>query len=209
MRATAFLFLLLLAPAAVAAERDLRPLDHGLRYVGKQGLTPVTVEITLRELPGGSLEYIRWVGPRGWAGWLSNPYSARTTLAYRDERLVTLSYEDKAGRKAPPADAAPGLLDELAVFLRARADIARGARQAEYLVWRADGSQEPWSLTVSGPAEAETPNGTYQCLRFRLGDDDEWVEGCSAPLLVFHFVTLVHWREGRKVSELRLEEKQL
>lgn len=209
MRVTTVLFLLLLVPAAYAAERDFLPLDHGLRYVGREGLTPVTVEITLRERPEGSLEYLRWVAPRSWASWLGNPSSTRSTLAYRDERLVTLSYEDRGTRKTLPLDAAPGLIDELAVFLRARADIARGLQQADYLVWRADDTQQHWKLTVSGPTIEETPNGKYQCLKFRLGQQDEWVEGCSAPLLVFHFVTLEHWRAGRKVSELRLEEKQL
>jgi hypothetical protein len=55
----------------------------------------------------------------------------------------------------------------------------------------------------------QTPNGAYQSLKFRLGSDTDWIDGWSAPLLVFHFVKIDTWRGGKKVGELRLDDKQL
>ena len=209
MRVPILITLLLLALTDVAQGRDFLPQDHGLRYVGYEGRMPVKVEITLRERLDGELEYTRWVMPRGWARWFRNASRSCSTLVYEDELLQPTGYDAGSGPKPPPADLPRGTLDELAVLLRARADIARGLRRAEYPVWRDDGSRETWVLEVMGPETVRTPDGDYQSLKFRLGTPSEWLEGWSAPLLVFHFVKLVHWRGDQKVSELRLDEKQL
>jgi hypothetical protein len=203
------LITLLLALTGGTEGRDFLPLDHGLRYVGHEGRIPVTVEITLREKLGGELEYTRWVTPRSWATWFRNASRSCSTLVYEDERLRPTGYDAGAGPRSPPADLPQGALDELAVRLRARSDIARGLRQAEYPVWREDGSLENWWLEVMEAETVSTPNGNYESLKFRLGTQTEWLEGWSAPLLVFHFVKLVHWRDGHKVGELLLDEKQL
>jgi hypothetical protein len=192
-----------------AAARDYLPRDHALRYSGYEGRASVTVEVTLREQPDGTFDYVQWTLPRGWGRWFSRSSTLRTQLTYEDERLRSVKVE-RQGRETPaPAGLAASALDPLGVRLRARADIARGLRHAEYTVWQEDGRLETWTLEVSQAETVATPNGAYQCLRFRLGTESDWLEGWSAPLLVFHFVRLEHWREGRKVGELSLEEKQL
>lgn len=209
MRNLLVLILAMLATAGPAAGRDYLPNDHGLRYVGHEGLVPVTVEITLQARPDGTLDYAQWVGPRGWASWFGRPTMTRTHLLYRDELLVPLGYDTGQGETPMPADVAAGSLDELAVRLRARADIARGLREAHYTVWSPAGGVRTWTLEVNGAETVQTPNGAYQSLKFRLGSETEWLEGWSAPLLVYHFVKLVSWREGKKTSELHLDDKQL
>ena len=208
LRQTLCLALLVLA-CGVATGQDLLPRDHGLQYTGKQGSRPVQVEVTLREQPDGTLEYVEWVLPRGWARWLTRNQARRATLSFNGELLLPLRFDPGDGALAPPTDLPAGALDELSVRLRARADIARGLDSAEYMVWRADGSLEQWKLQVAGPDSLETPDGRYQAIRFRLGTAEEWLEGWSAPLLLFHFVRLEQWRDGRKTSELALSEKQL
>ncbi len=199
-----------LALVAVAGlADDLLPLDHSLRYVGRDGRTPVVVEITLRERLGGELEYVQWLTPTQWGAWFKEPTVTRCRLQYRDNTLVTVDVDQGRGAKRPPSDLSAGALDALAVRLRARADIARGLKQAEYTVWNGGDGLEKWTLEVSGPDSVETPDGRYEALRFRLGSDTEWIEGWSAPLLVFHFVRIEHWRDGKKVSELALDDKQL
>lgn len=205
---TRYLALLLLACGAVPAQ-DLYPLDHGLAYTGTAGIRPVRVEITLREQLDGTLEYVEWVIPAGWARWLSRTKARRATLAYADEMLRPVSFDAGDGAEHPPANLPPGALDELSVRLRARADIARGLRTATYSVWRADGTVEPWTLELGAAETVTTPDGNYQALRFRLGSPHEWLEGWAAPLLVFHFVRLEHWRDGKRISELALVEKEL
>jgi hypothetical protein len=200
---------LLTGCAALAAAQDYLPRDHGLKYAGRDGMRPVKVEVTLREQPDGTLEYVEWTMPQGWARWFTRASVRRARLAFADGRLSVLDFESGDGRKAPPTDLPAAALDEFSVRLRARADIARGLPGAEYVVWRADGGTETWRLEVGEPGTVETPDGTYQALSFRLGTDSEWFEGWSAPLLVFHFVQLEHWRDGRKTGELRLEDKQL
>lgn len=204
-----YLLFCLLLPWGNPVAEDLRPLDHGLRYVGHDGLTPVKVEITLRERAEGGFDYVQWVMPRSWASWFGRSIRSHSALAWRDQSLWPVTFDTGLGPTGPPAGLAPGALDELAVRLRVRADIARGLRHADYVVWRADGRQETWTLTVKDAETVQTPDGTYTCFRFRLGTEDEWLEGWSAPLLVFHFVKLEHWREGRKVGSLSLDEKQL
>jgi hypothetical protein len=201
--------LFLVAFAALAAAQDYLPRDHGLKYAGREGMRPVKVEVTLREQPDGILEYVEWTMPQGWARWFTRASVRRARLAYADGRLAVLDFDSGDGRTTPPASLPTAALDEFSVRLRARADIARGLRSAEYAVWRADGATETWRLEVGAPGTVETPDGTYQALSFRLGTDSEWFEGWSAPLLVFHFVQLEHWRDGRKTGELRLEDKQL
>lgn len=201
--------LILLGCAALVAAQDLLPLDHGLKYTGREGVRPVTVELTLREQPDGTLEYVEWTMPRGWARWFTRATVRRSHLAFAAERLSVLDVDQGAGPVTLPADLPAATLDELAVRLRARADIAQGRRNGAYSVWRADGSAETWTLEVGQPGSVNTPDGTYQALPFRLGTESEWVEGWSAPLLVFHFVQLEHWRDGRKTGELRLQDKQL
>lgn len=188
---------------------DLLPLDHGLRYVGRDGRTPVVVEVTLRERPGGDLEYVQWVTPTQWGAWFKEPAVTRCRLRYQDDALVTLDVDQGLGVKRPPSDLSAGALDALAVRLRARADIARGLKHAEYSVWNGGDDLEIWTLAVAGPDSVETPDGRYEALKFRLGSEDDWIEGWSAPLLVFHFVRIEHWRDGKKVGELRLDDKQL
>jgi len=201
--------LLLLGFATLGVARDFLPVDHGLKYTGRDGRHPVTVEITLREQPDGSLEYVEWTMPRGWARWFTRATAQRARLAFADERLSVLDFDPGDGPLNPPANAPAMALDELSVRLRARADIARGLREAEYAVWLADGSMETWRLEVGAPGSVETPDGTYQALSFRLGTETAWLQGWSAPLLIFHFVQLEQWRDGRKVRELALEDKQL
>lgn len=201
--------LLCLLLPTLGSAADLMPLDHGLRYVGHEGLKPVKVEVTLRERMEGGYDYVQWVMPRGWASWFGRSTRTHSSLAWQDESLKPMAFDAGRGAQAPPAGLRAGSLDELAVRLRVRADIARGKRQADYPVWRADGREETWTLTVKDTETVQTPDGSYTCLRFRLGTDEEWLEGWSAPLLVFHFVKLEHWRDGRMVGSLSLDEKQL
>ncbi|NHA14349.1 hypothetical protein [Thioalkalivibrio sp. XN279] len=201
--------LCLLAFTTLAPAQDYLPRDHGLKYTGREGMRPVKVEITLREQPDGVLEYVEWTLPQGWARWFTRSSVRRARLDFADGRLSVLDFDPGDGPVAPPA-AHPGTaLDEFSVRLRARADIARGLRSAEYAVWRADGAMETWRLEVGEPGTVETPDGSYQALPFRLGTDSEWLDGWSAPLLVFHFVQLEHWRDDRQIGTLRLEDKQL
>jgi len=209
-----FLLLLLslsLAPAAfpaafAASAMDLLPEPHGLRYEGREGRIPVTVEITLRERPGGVLEYVRWVTPTGWAAWFRDPEVTRARLRFEDERLVLVGHGEQ--NAAPPPELAPGTLDRLGIRLRVRADMARGVRKAEYTVWE-DGVTETWALEVTGREGVDTPDGRYDCLHVRLGTESEWIEAWSAPLLLFHFVRIEHWQDGRKVAEAALTAKEL
>lgn len=192
-----------------ATAADLLPLDHSLRYVGREGRTPVVVEVTLRERPGGDLEYVQWITPTGWGAWFSEPAATRSRLQYREETLVTIEVDHGLGAEKPPADLSAGALDALSVRLRARADIARGVKRAEYTVWNGGDGLEKWTLEVGDPATAQTPDGSYEALKFRLGSDSQWIEGWSAPLLVFHFVRIESWRDGKKTGELELDDKQL
>lgn len=203
------LFLALALVAVGGLADDLLPLDHSLRYVGRDGRTPVVVEVTLRERPGGDLEYVQWVTPTQWGAWFREPAVTRCRLRYRDGTLATIDVDDGLGAKRPPSDLSAGALDALAVRLRARADIARGLKHAEYTVWNGGEGLETWTLAVAGPDSVETPDGRYEALKFRLGSEYDWIEGWSAPLLVFHFVRIEHWRDGKKVSELSLDDKQL
>jgi hypothetical protein len=203
------LLLLLVLACHPAAGSDFVPSQHGLRYVGHEGVTPVTVELTLTAQLDGSYDYVEWVAPRSWAAWFRKTTVTRSRLAYQDERLVPLGIDSGAGVERPPAGLAAGALDVLSVRLRARGDIARGLRHAEYLVWTGGDRLESWTLQVNGTATVETPNGRYDCLKFRLGSDTEWIEGWSSPLLVFHFARLERWRDGRKTGELLLDDKQL
>lgn len=207
-RPTRYLALLILAWTG-AAGQDLYPLDHGLAYEGTDGIRPVRVEITLRQQRDGTLEYAEWVMPTGWARWLTRSRVRRAMLAYADETLRPRSLDTGGEAAAPPADLPPGALDELSVRLRARADIARGLRTATYPVWRADGTIEQWTLELGAAETVSTPDGNYQALRFRLGTGQEWLEGWSAPLLVFHFVRLEFWRDGERIGELALVAKEL
>jgi hypothetical protein len=200
--------LVLAAGCQPAAGQDFVPQEHGLRYVGHEGRMPVTVEVTLREGTGGNYEYVLWVTPRSWASWFWRPTRLRSTLAYRDELLVPRGFDAGDGAERPPAGLPPGALDPFGVRLRARADIARGLRSAEYMVWRGGETYEPWRLQVTGTETVKTHDGSYEALKFRLGSETEWIDGWSAPLLVFHFVKLVSWRDGRKTSEVALEDKQ-
>jgi hypothetical protein len=201
--------LLAVAVAGPVQGRDLRPVDHGLRYVGHEGRLPVTVEVTLRERADGEFEYVRWVTPRSWASWLGRAKATRSQLQFRNDLLVPVACEGPHGVRTPPPDLAPGVIDALAVRLRARADIARGARRVEYSVWTGGEVLETWILEVSGAETVRTPDGNYETLKFRLGSGTEWIEGWSAPLLVFHFVKIVHWRDGKKIGTFELDDKQL
>jgi hypothetical protein len=209
LRKVCWLMPLLFLASNPSVARDFLPGDHGLRYVGRDGVRPVTVEVTFRTLLEGECEYVEWMMPRGWASWFGRPQRTLSRLRFRDDLLVLLGVDSGAGLLAPPSDLAAGALDALGVRLRARADIARGLRQAEYAVWRGGEAHETWILEVTGEETIETPDGPYQALKFRLGSKSEWIEGWSAPLLIFHFVKLVHWHDGKKISELRLDDKQL
>ncbi len=187
---------------------DFLPQDHGLRYTGREERTPVTVEITLRERPGGRFEYTRWVTPTGWSGWFRKPTRTQARLQYDDELLTTLDLNENEARLSLPPGLPPGTLDALSIRLRARGDIARGVRQAEYSVWNGGDDIETWTLSVSGAETVETPDGRYESLRFRLGSEHQWIEGWSTPLLLFHFVKIVSWQDGRQTGELLLEDKQ-
>jgi hypothetical protein len=209
LRRVCWLVLLFAASMHVATAGDFMPLDHGLRYVGRDGIIPVTVEVTLRQRPDGAYEYAQWAAPRSWASWFGRTTVLRSRLQFRDDLLVALEFDDGRGAQPPPAGLAPGTLDVLAVRLRARADIARGLKHAEYTVWTGDDASETWTLEVNGSETVQTPDGAYQSLKFRLGSATEWIEGWSAPLLVFHFVRIDTWRDGKKVGELGLDDKQL
>lgn len=203
---------LLLAPLALAITAlpaiaiDLLPVDHSLRYVGTDDGQAVTVDITAREQRGGELDYVEWITPHGDAA--REPRVTRVRLAYREQTLVPVGVDTGEGMRAPPPELAAGTLDALSVRLRARADIARGLRQAEYQVWTGEVG-ETWTLEVSGAEKIPTPDANYESLKFRLGSDSEWIEGWSAPLLLFHFVRIDEWREGQRVGTLALEAKQL
>jgi len=200
------LSLVLTASAPAAAAMDLLPQEHGLRYTGREGDTPVSVEITLRERPQGELDYVRWATPTGWRGFFGEPAVTRVRLRYVDERLELVGFvEDKELR---PLDLAPGTLDSLGIRLRVRSDLARGTETATYDVWH-KGRLEKWVLQVAGPERVATPDGTYDALRFRLGTESDWIEGWSVPLLLFHFARIERWEAGRKVAELGLADKQL
>jgi hypothetical protein len=208
LRRLCWLMVALLAASGGAIARDFSPAEHGLRYSGRDGVTPVTVEITLRTRLDGEFEYVQWISPRSWATWFARPRRTLSRLRFRDELLVPLGIDDGQGLLPPPENLAAGALDALGIRLRARADIARGLRSAEYTVWNGE-HQETWFLEVMGDEIVKTPDGPYQSLKFRLGTEAEWLEGWSAPLLVFHFVKLVQWRDGKKISELHLDDKQL
>lgn len=209
LRSLCWLIVLFAASMHVATASDFMPLDHGLRYVGRDGIIPVTVEVTLRQRPDGAYEYVHGSAPRSWASWFGRTTVQRSRLQFRDDLLIALDFDDGGGAQQPPAGLAPGTLDVLAARLRARADIARGLKHAEYTVWTGDDASETWALEVNGSETVQTPNGAYQCLKFRLGSATEWIEGWSAPLLVFHFVRIDTWRDGKKVGELSLDDKQL
>ncbi|NGX16662.1 DUF3108 domain-containing protein [Wenzhouxiangella sp. XN24] len=208
------LVLLSLALAAgtfPAASMDLRPEEHGLRYTGREGGTPVSVEITLRERRDGALDYVHWVTPTGWRGWFGEPTVTRVRYRYEEERLELSGFVEDDVLRSPdiaPAEMAPGTLDSLGIRLRARGDIARGTEKATYDVWH-EGRLEQWVLQVAGPERVTTPDGTYDALRFRLGTESKWIEGWSVPLLLFHFARIERWEDGRKVAELALEDKEL
>jgi hypothetical protein len=208
LRRLCWLMVALLVASSGAIARDFLPAEHGLRYSGRDGVTPVTVEVTLRTRLDGEFEYVQWTSPRSWATWFARPRRTLSRLRFRDEVLVPLGTDDGQGLLPPPENLAAGALDALGIRLRARADIARGLRSAEYTVWNGE-HQETWFLEVMGDEIVKTPDGPYQSLKFRLGTEAEWLEGWSAPLLVFHFVKLVQWRDGKKVSELHLDDKQL
>ena len=209
LRRLCWLMAMLAASASVAIARDFMPLDHGLRYVGRDGIIPVSVEVTLRQRPDGAYEYVHWVSPRSWAGWFGRTSVLRSRLRFQDDLLMSIELDDGQGARQPPADLAAGTLDFFSVRLRARADIAQGLKHAEYTVWNGGDARETWTLEVTGTETVQTPNGAYQSLKFRLGSDTDWIEGWSAPLLVFHFVKIDTWRGGKKVGELRLDDKQL
>lgn len=201
------LLLALTMDAAMAL--DFLPSDHGLRYVGRAGIVPVTVEVTLHERPGGVLEYVEWVTPRSWASWLRSPTYSRARLRFQNDVLELIDVDTGDGARPPPEGPVDHVLDRLSIRLRARADIARGLVHAEYTVWNGDHAHETWTLDVSGTETVQTPDGSYDTLRFRLGSDSQWIEGWSAPLLVFHFVKIDSWRDGKKTAELGLDDKQL
>lgn len=209
LRRLCWLVVLFAASTHVATARDFMPLEHGLRYVGRDGIIPVTVEVTLSRRPDGAYEYVQWAAPRSWARWFGGTTVLRSRVAFRDDVLIALDFDDGGGAQQPPAGLAPGTLDALAARLRARADIAQGLKHAEYTVWSGDGASETWTLEVDGSETVQTPDGAYPSLKFRLGSAAEWIEGWSAPLLVFHFVRIDTWRDGKKVGELRLDDKQL
>lgn len=192
-----------------AMARDFLPSDHGLRYVGRVGIVPVSVEVTLRERPGGVLEYVEWVTPRSWAKWLRSPSFSRARLRFQDDALELIDVDTGDGAQPPPSGPVNNALDALSIRLRARADIARGLMHAEYTVWNGGQAHETWTLEVSGAETVQTPDGHYDTLKFRLGSDTQWIEGWSAPLLVFHFVKIDSWRDGEKTAELSLDDKQL
>lgn len=192
-----------------AMARDFLPSDHGLRYVGRVGIVPVTVEVTLRQRPGGVLEYVEWVTPRSWAKWLRSPTVSRVRLRFEDDALELIDVDTGDGAQPPPSGPADDALDTLSIRMRARADIARGLVHAEYAVWNGGHAHETWTLDVTGPETVQTPDGPYDALRFRLGSDTQWIEGWSAPLLVFHFVKIDSWQDGKKTAELDLDDKQL
>ena len=210
-------FLLLLLPLALAAgalptaAMDLLPQEHGLRYTGREGDTPVSVEITLRERRKGALDYVHWVTPTGWRGWFGEPTVTRARYRYEDERLELAGFVENDVLRSPDIPRGtmpPGTLDSLGIRLRARADLARGTKNATYDVWH-EGRLEKWVLRVAGPERVTTPDGTYDALRFRLGTESDWIEGWSVPLLLFHFARIERWEDGRKVAELALEDKEL
>lgn len=192
-----------------AMARDFLPSDHGLRYVGRIGIVPVTVEVTIRERPDGVLEYVEWVTPRTWAKWLRSPSFSRARLRFQDDVLELIDVDTGDGAQPLPSGPANDALDALSIRLRARADIARGLMHAEYTVWDGGHAHETWTLEVSGAETVQTPDGPYDALKFRLGSDTQWIEGWSAPLLVFHFVKMDSWRDDKKTAELSLDDKQL
>jgi len=198
--------LVLVAIALPVLAIDLLPQGHGLRYSGHEDGTPVRVEITLRERADGDLDYVRWETPTGWRGWLGEPTVTRVRLRYADEHLELSGVVENGEFR--PLDLVPGTLDSLGIRLRVRADLARGTERASYQVWHA-GELETWTLQVAGRERVDTPDGTYDALRFRLGTDSDWIEGWSVPLLIFHFAKLERWEDGRKVTELALEDKEL
>jgi hypothetical protein len=203
------LALCLLGACSLASAADFVPKDHGLRYLGKEGRTPVVVEITLSERLDGTFDYTQWTGPRSWGAWFNEPKTIRARLRYTGELLAAEEVDTGDGAATPPPGLPPGTLDPLSVRLRARGDIARGLKIAEYQVWNGGDRTERWTLAVSGAETVTTPNGNYQALKFRLGSESEWIDGWSAPLLTFHFVKIDTWRDGRKLSELSLDDKQL
>jgi hypothetical protein len=149
--------------------------------------------------------------PAASCSWGRGTSTLRTRLEYRDGLLVPVSYDDGNGKgeQTPPGNLLRGTLDELSVRLRARSDIVRGLQEAEYTVWRGGDTVETWKLNVLDRETVETPDGEYECFKLRLGNDKEWIEAWSAPLLLFHFVKIDRWRNGEKIAELRLDDKQL
>jgi len=182
--------------------------EHSLRYVGWVGWKPVTVEITLRERAGGLYEYREWTAPRWWAALLGDPVARQTTLRAAGSDFRPVAHEN--GATTSPLDhLEPDVVVFLSVRLEARADLAADRHGARYQVWQEDGRVEDWTLELTGTGEVDTPDGRYQCVTFRLGNDARWIRGWSAPLLAFHFVRLEFWEEGRRVGSLDLESREL
>jgi len=193
-----------LAPAAFAALHA----EHALRYAGWLGWKPVTVEVTLRQRPGEIYEYREWTSPRWWAAFLGDPVARQTILRVEGAQMRPVSHDDGVG--STPLDGLEAdVLDFLSVRLQARADLAAGRSPVEYRVWLEDGRIENWRLEFTGTGEVDTPDGRYQCLTFRLGNESRWLEGWSAPLLAFHFVRLEFWEQGSRVGSLELEAREL
>lgn len=183
--------------------------EHSLRYAGWMGLKPVTVEITLRKRDAGLYEYREWVSPQWWAAILGDATARRTLMRIDGANFRPVTYEAAEGNTADLESLEDGAFDLLSVRLEARADIAAGRDGARYRVWQDDGTIETWTLELTGEAEIETPDARYQALTFRLGNDEHWISGWSAPLLAFHFVRLEFWEDGDRRASLDLEAKEL
>jgi len=182
--------------------------EHSLRYVGWLGWKPVTVEVTLRKRAGDLFEYREWVAPRWWAALLGDPVARQTTLRAAGSDFRPVAHQNGTGTSSLE-HLEPDVVDLLAVRLEARADLAAGRSGVRYRVWQEDGRIETWTLERTGTGEVDTPDGRYQCLTFRLGNDARWIRGWSAPLLAFHFVRLEFWEEDRRIGSLDLESREL
>ena len=111
MRVPTRLVLCLLGACSLASAADFVPKDHGLRYLGKEGRTPVVVEITLSERLDGTFDYVQLTGPRSWGAWFNEPKTVRAHLRYKDELLVAEEVDAGDGAAAPPSGLPPGTLD--------------------------------------------------------------------------------------------------
>ena len=106
-----------------------------------------------------------------------------STLRVEGANFRPVTYEDGAASSSL-SGLEPDEVDLLSVRLEARADLASGRSGRDYRVWLEDGRIETWTLELTGTGEVTTPDGRYQCLTFRLGNETRVEDGVVSRVVV-------------------------